>query len=710
MPFRYESTSLSFFARCSKPLLGALAALGVGCSAPGALPSEETAPPEETATIGLGAGESAAGTIPTGMADRVTMGLFEDHYDTWMTDSGVPWDIRYRYVTTGWIDNYGFGTGPNGCYAFQYFKDSWDRGFTPALAYYDIVSAPGGDEQALLSKLQNTATMTDYYNDFKTLMDRVHDWGRPVILLIEADQVGFLQNMTGGNSNEYASVADTGIPELADLPNTVAGWGLSFLKLRNTQQASNAILGIHISAWATTDISYGDTGTNLGPEVDNHYNFLRPFGLDNNNVTGSSYDVLVGDPLDRDSDYYVIFRNQNRWWDPSDGASVNSQSFNRYNEWLRLWNQKTGKRWILWQIPLGNSQHLNTCNNGGPAEGFRDNRAEYFLGNGTAHIEKFANSGVISLLFGAGATCQSSYANDIYNGQPFMQSHAGPLLSSGGVPINAGSGYQSFTGDLIVDSCVGEEPAHPPPPPPLIPVDTFRFGFETGSEGWTLLEGPADLWGVSASPAFWGKQSFGIHFAVADAGNVRVGVPKALVTKGSSVAFRVWVPADMPLATVTPYMGENNLTDYRWTSESVLGTEVLRDQWHEIVVTLPDDGGVPLLELGVQFGVNMPWTGNVYIDEVVWPADMANPDTNPDGGVPSGDAGVAADGGIVSSGGATGNTGGAGGGGKKNKADKDDGGGCSCRVVSRNNHGLSDVLGLGLGVLVLAARRRRRVI
>src|SRR6185503_16302177 len=98
-----------------------------------------------------------------------------------------------------------------------------------------------------------------------------------------------------------------------------------------------------------------------------------------------TYDVLVGDPLDRDADFYRLTQGQDRWWNASDSASISSRSFNRYAEWLRL----------------GNSNHKNVNNNGGASEGYKDNRPEYFFGSGTAHIEKFADTGVIALLFGA---------------------------------------------------------------------------------------------------------------------------------------------------------------------------------------------------------------------------------------------------------------------------------------------------------------------
>ena len=47
----------------------------------------------------------------------------------------------------------------------------------------------------------------------------------------------------------------------------------------------------------------------LQPQVDKVYAFLAPFGLAAN-VTGATWDVLVGDPLDRDADYYAWCRGR----------------------------------------------------------------------------------------------------------------------------------------------------------------------------------------------------------------------------------------------------------------------------------------------------------------------------------------------------------------------------------------------------------------
>ena len=55
------------------------------------------------------AGSTAAGPIPAGLPARQLVGLFEGPGQTWMKSSGVPWDVRYRYFTKGWVNNWGYG-------------------------------------------------------------------------------------------------------------------------------------------------------------------------------------------------------------------------------------------------------------------------------------------------------------------------------------------------------------------------------------------------------------------------------------------------------------------------------------------------------------------------------------------------------------------------------------------------------------------------
>src|SRR3954467_1062801 len=83
------------------------------------------------------AGSSAQGAIPSGLPARVMVGLFEDSGGTWMKNSGVRWDARYRYLTKGWVNNWGFGAY-DGSFALSYFRESDGQGTVPAVQYYQI--------------------------------------------------------------------------------------------------------------------------------------------------------------------------------------------------------------------------------------------------------------------------------------------------------------------------------------------------------------------------------------------------------------------------------------------------------------------------------------------------------------------------------------------------------------------------------------------
>jgi hypothetical protein len=388
------------------------------------------------ATLTVRESGSVAGVLPTGMPSHMAVGLFEDTGETWMKDSGVAWDARYRYFTKGWVNNWGWGNY-DGSWGLAYMEECDDQGFLPVIQYYQMNGESGYDESAFYATTKNATTMKSYFGDFKILMQRAKEFGKPVLVLMEGDGYAYMEIQSGDDPTAYSAVADTGMTELQGLPNTAAGWGLAFLQIRKSVGASNVILGMHISAWATgLDISYYSVTEPLDPQVQTAYTFLSKLGLADN-VTGETYDVLVGDPLDRDSDYYSVVKGEDRWWGASDSASISSKSFNRYAEWLRIWNETAQKRWVLWQIPLGNSNHLNVFNNGNSREGYKDNRAEYFFANGdTTHLQKFADVGVIALLFGAGASGQSTYTNDVYtDGQLFMKSRAGAILAGGSVAL-----------------------------------------------------------------------------------------------------------------------------------------------------------------------------------------------------------------------------------------------------------------------------------
>src|SRR3954466_278995 len=147
-----------------------------------------------------------------------------------MKGSGVPWDHRYRYFTKGWVNNWGYGAY-DGSWGLNYMKECDAQHFIPVVEYYQMNDEPGGGEAQFLAKAQNAATMKSYFGDFKILMQRIKDFGKPVLVLMEGDGYGLMEQQSGNNPNAYAAIKDSGLPELAGLPNSVAGWGLGFLQM-----------------------------------------------------------------------------------------------------------------------------------------------------------------------------------------------------------------------------------------------------------------------------------------------------------------------------------------------------------------------------------------------------------------------------------------------------------------------------------------------
>jgi hypothetical protein len=556
------------------------------CSSCGSAPDASEVVGESKAAL---AGSNAKGSIPGGLPARVMVGLFEDTGGTWLKNSGARWDARYRYLTKGWANNWGYGAYDGG-FALNYFRETDGQGYVPAVQFYQIFGEAGGGEPATLSKVQNASLMRSYFGDFKLLMQRAKDFGKPVLVLLEADAFAFLEQQANHNPNAFAAIATSGMPELAGLPNTVAGWSLAFLQIRKSVGANKAVLGIHLSAWASgKDIAHYNATDPLGPEVDKVYSFLAPGGLASN-VTGQTYDVLVGDPLDRDADFYRLTQGQDRWWNASDSASISSRSFNRYAEWLRLWNVKAQKRWVLWQIPLGNSNHRNVYNNGGVSEGYKDNRPEYFFGAGTAHIEKFADAGVIALLFGAGASGQASYRNDQYgDGQLFMKSRAGAILNAGGVPLATST----------------------TPPPP---TDPAQYGFESSAQAWTGSGGAVASVARSTDRAFAGTASLKVAFGSSSGdGYAKVIAPP--IPAGRSVNFHVWVPSGTTLTAVQPYVLQGAAGGWAWTGAWRAASSLQAGNWNTLTVQVPTNAAA-LAELGVVFTLSGGSTGSAYIDSI----------------------------------------------------------------------------------------------
>jgi hypothetical protein len=396
-------------------------------------------------------GCTAKGVIAPAFPTHMLIGIASNGPDdTWAQQSGTKWDVQWMYLTgqsgNNWYNNYGYGAA-DGSYIDGFFSAIQAKGFIPGIHLYNIGYGHDGGDSGILTEIQDPSWTTSYFNEFKVLMQKAKTFGKPVVIVLEGDSFGFLENLTTNNPGVMAAVASTGIPELAGLPNTVAGFGMAYLALRKAAGAYNVAMGPDTPYYAAQgdimNFAPSDTSA-LAPHVAFQWSFFGPWV--GPNATGDRFDFTASCPMAGDCASYTDGRP---CWDPRDGASVNTPSINRYVQWLELFNQISGVHWMLHQVPLGNSQHLNIPFNASTARsGYKDNKAEYLfqveapatMAIRDQHMANFANAGVVGMLFGSSDDGDSP-ANDLWtDNQPFLKTHVALLNNAGGFTIARGGG------------------------------------------------------------------------------------------------------------------------------------------------------------------------------------------------------------------------------------------------------------------------------
>jgi hypothetical protein len=319
----------------------------------------------------------------------------------------APFGFRYQYLAGGANTGGGWATwNTNGDFARFYIQDSIASGVIPVFTYYMLLqSSPGGgsESNANFTNLNNTATMTAYYNDVKLFFQKAGAFpGQKVVLHVEPDFWGYMQQRATGDDAKTVSakVSETGLTELAGLPSNVSGFARAIVKLRDTY-APNVILGYHISVWGTgVDIALSNptdaTVDTLAGRAANFYKSLA-----------ANFDIAFAEFSDRDSGFYqyVYGDGGQSWWDASD--------FQQNVRFLGGFSTAAAKRIVMWQIPLGNTRMRSENNTTGH---YQDNRPEWLLDEpARTHLAAYRNAGVLAFLFGGGASgvsCACDGQND----------------------------------------------------------------------------------------------------------------------------------------------------------------------------------------------------------------------------------------------------------------------------------------------------------
>ena len=319
----------------------------------------------------------------------------------------APFAFRYQYLAGGANTGNGWATwNPNGDFARLYIEDSAASGIIPVFTYYMLLqSSPGGgtESAALFTNLNNTGTMTAYFNDLKLFFQKAGAFpAQKVVLHVEPDLWGYMEQRSTNDDASTVSVkvAETGIPELAGLPGNMSGFARAVLKLRDTY-APNAFVGYHISVWGTgVDIA-------LSNPSDVAVDALAARAAAFFKSLAATFDVAFAEFSDRDSGYYqfVYMDAGHSWWD--------SEDFRRSARFLGGFSAAAAKRIVLWQIPLGNTKMAAQNNTTGH---YQDNRPEWLLDDPVrSHLAAYRDAGVVAFLFGGGAggtTCACDGQND----------------------------------------------------------------------------------------------------------------------------------------------------------------------------------------------------------------------------------------------------------------------------------------------------------
>ncbi len=318
--------------------------------------------------------------IPIGWPHHLALGVSDSPGDARALARHAPLDSRYQYLAGGVNTGHGWATwDPNGSFASLYVNESIAAQMLPVLTYYQLLqSSPSRGSTELerdLSNLRNPATVRAYWSDWNLLLRRIAAPSRRhlVVIHVEPDLWGYL--------------------EQAHATALARGFAQHLLALRD-QIAPHVLLAWHLSVWGTNE-----DPTYSKPSLA-HMDALAAKSAAFYRSVHAHFDLVFNDVTDRDAGFYkVIEGNPGTAWGPQD--------FVRHDAYIAGFTHRTHTPVVLWQLPLGDTMLNNTWDH------FRDNRVQWWLGNGSlAHLRATHDSGVIGLLFGGGAAGTTSPQTD----------------------------------------------------------------------------------------------------------------------------------------------------------------------------------------------------------------------------------------------------------------------------------------------------------
>ncbi|MFL6603458.1 MAG: fibronectin type III domain-containing protein [Steroidobacteraceae bacterium] len=350
--------------------------------------STQSAP--ATPAVPASSGPAAALAKRLGRPNRLLVGLSSD--TTLINTQGLKPDFYERYLVG--IDSQGGWTtwnSPSGAYATVVMSDADSVGAVPMFTLFQFSSADK------LISLASAAYMQSYWADLMTLLNRINQFGKPVLLNVEPDFFGFAQS---GTNSSYGGDATT-VPAVLTTDSACAGLSANLtnfapcvLKLAR-KYAPNAAIGFPPSEWG-------------GPSLASVVAFMNQLGT-------AQGDFIVMQTLDRDAGCLEegalspstaqadCVRGQGSvYWDETNQTHPNFQD--HFATASTFHTGIGGLPLVWWQTPFG----VPSATPGGVAGHYRDNRVDYFL----KHPSELVAVGGLGVVFGAGAGNQTTPATD----------------------------------------------------------------------------------------------------------------------------------------------------------------------------------------------------------------------------------------------------------------------------------------------------------
>src|SRR5579884_1034101 len=261
---------------------------------------------------------SGSGGVPAAFPRYFSFGVMNppgaaSDLDQMRSQNGAAFAFRYQYLTGGVNTGKGWETWnqPAGQFATYYMQESAQHGYMPVFVYYEICLSNGPQPSSYCGghnlqqdtgNLADASTMNAYFANWVLMLQKIAAFGKPVLVIVEPDLWGFLQNASNGSNNAAnvpASVSSSGYADAAGFPNTAQGFAWALLHMRD-KYARNALLTIHASTWAAG----ADIATDTRPSLDvagiaqAEANFLNSAGLSGNPAGVSSWDLVSNDVAD----------------------------------------------------------------------------------------------------------------------------------------------------------------------------------------------------------------------------------------------------------------------------------------------------------------------------------------------------------------------------------------------------------------------------